>query len=251
MAIEQLRHASPNQSLKYQTLGKQYEKVTYGKSHLQLYRRLRNEAIGAAIRESFSTRAELDILEVGCGTGLVLEYLTSLPGRHHVHGLDGSSTMLSQAAARFEHSQTPPRLMLGSADALPFEAERFDVVVATRFIHLFSHDKKKQIFAEFLRVLRPGGIAIVEFYARPHAVLRYCFGGARGKSRNSFFSHYPTRDQVTDITGTPLHRRPIRLVGSRVLYRVIGERWLAKLTRSHWFPNISPLVDEYLVVTRK
>lgn len=245
-------YAPPPQAAKYKSTGRNYESTTYGRDHLQLYRDIRNAEITRILRDCNSECKPLRVLEVGCGTGMVLEHLISLPEQHNVFGLDGSETMLEQARQRFENRQRTPELSLGSADALPYPSETFDVVIATRFIHLFQHDHKKRIYEEFQRVLRKGGIAIVEYYSRPFAWYRYHFSAIKkSKSKASFFSHYPTRKQVRDIVRGSFERRPIRLVGSRVVFNLLGATLLRNLTRHVPCPSRNPLVDEYLVVTRK
>lgn len=236
---------------KYDISGKTYETVTYGARHLQVYRNLRNEQILRSLCQ-YLPNAKLRILEVGCGTGLVLDSLASTGIDHVLVGLDLSRTMLRQAKQRFERGPHVPKFALASGHCLPFADQTFDVVIATRFIHLFAHEQKKLIYEEFRRLLRKGGISVVEFYARPYHWLRYYLTHAsKGKSGQVYFSHYPTRAQVRDIVGEPFARRPVRLAGSRVLLRLLGERGLRCITKSVPFPTINPLVDEYLVVTRK
>lgn len=236
---------------KYTESGVTYEERTYGDAHLQHYRTLRNQVLGDILKENFPDRRPLRILEVGCGTGLVLDHLSSLPEHHEVCGVDGSEAMLSQARERLADRDPPLDLRMASVDNIPFDANTFDVVVATRFIHLFSHDEKKRIHASFQELLRPGGISVVEFYARPYHTLRYRFTEARKKDRDEFFSHYPTKAEVRDIVGGPFQRRPLRIAGARVLHPMLRSNGLATLTRRAEFPGLNYLVDEYFVVTRK
>lgn len=105
--------APPRQAAKYESSGENYESTTYGRDHLQLYRDIRNEEIARILRDYNSECNPLRILEVGCGTGMVLEHLMSLPEQHNVFGLDGSETMLAQASQRFAGSQRTPELSLG------------------------------------------------------------------------------------------------------------------------------------------
>ncbi|MFH1920437.1 MAG: class I SAM-dependent methyltransferase [Planctomycetota bacterium] len=229
-----------------------YESVTYGADHKRVYREFRNEELARILRAYFSLDDSLRILDVGCGTGLILEYLSSLSDKYSLFGIDGSQVMLNQARNLLLGNGRSATLSLGTCDDLPFADESLDVVVATRFIHLFDHEDKKRIYTEFLRVLRPGGIVVVEYYARSFAWVRYYLMGAwRHKERNSFFSHYPTKSQVGDILESPFQSRPIRLAGSRVLVRLFGEPLLRWLTQHTPFPNQNLLVDEYFVVTRK
>jgi SAM-dependent methyltransferase len=223
---------------KYRSTGIGYEDRTYGATHKQLYLDQRNEELARIINEALPDSGS--ILEVGCGTGLVLEFLKRRFPNHQLQGVDASATMLEQAREKGMSVSS------ASADKLPFPDQSFDVVIATRFIHLFQHDEKKQIYEEFLRVLRPNGLAVVEFYSRPFAWLRFQF--LRNRGRDEFFSHYPTMQEVRDIVGGKFRRRPVRMALSKLLVKVLGRRGLSAVTR-FGFPGF--LVDEYFVVTKK
>lgn len=97
-----------------------------------------------------------EILEVGCGTGLVLARLAQFAAR--ARGVDLSPGMLAKARAR--------GLEVAEADAtaLPFAAESFDVVCSFKVL---AHVRDaRTAMAECARVVRPGGWVIAEFYNR-------------------------------------------------------------------------------------
>ena len=98
--------------------------------------------------------ANRDVLEVGCGTGLVLQRLTRFA--RTACGLDLSPGMLEKARARGLH------VVEGSATALPFEAESFDVTCSFKVL---AHIPEVALaLREMARVTRPGGVVIAEFY---------------------------------------------------------------------------------------
>jgi ubiquinone/menaquinone biosynthesis C-methylase UbiE len=94
------------------------------------------------------------VLEVGCGTGLILERLA----RHaqHATGLDLSPGMLRAAKARGLD------VVLGSATSLPFADESFDLVCS--FKVLAHVPGIETALHEIARVTRPGGRMVLEFY---------------------------------------------------------------------------------------
>ena len=102
-----------------------------------------------------------DVLEVGCGTGLILKAIA--PVAQRCVGLDLSPGMLAQARARGLD------VVEGSATDLPFEDASFDLVYS--FKVLAHVEAIEQALAEVSRVLRPGGRALLEFYNK--ASLRY------------------------------------------------------------------------------
>jgi ubiquinone/menaquinone biosynthesis C-methylase UbiE len=97
-----------------------------------------------------------DVLEVGCGTGLILQRLAALA--RTARGVDLSAGMLEQARAR--------GLDVVQADAtrLPFGDASFDTVVSFK---VMAHvEDIRAAMAEIARVVRPGGYVAVEFYNR-------------------------------------------------------------------------------------
>jgi SAM-dependent methyltransferase len=96
------------------------------------------------------------VLEVGCGSGVVVRDLATMVGRRgEVVGVDHSRTVL--AAARRLCRPAPGRitLRLGDAARLPFAAGRFDVVLAiTVILHVAE---PIAVTGEMARVTRPGG----------------------------------------------------------------------------------------------
>jgi len=104
------------------------------------------------LRQFVGRDQELQIVEVGCGTGHWLEVL--LADGLHVTGLDFSAGMLAQARARLPGVA----LIRGRAEHLPWPAESFDRVFCINAIHHF--DDKPAFLAEVQRVMRPGGMVL-------------------------------------------------------------------------------------------
>lgn len=95
-----------------------------------------------------------DVLEVGCGTGLVLSRIAGFA--RSVRGVDISPNMLQRARERQLDVQ------VGSATELPFADQSFDVACSFKVLaHIRDIDRA---LAEMARVVRPGGHVIAEFY---------------------------------------------------------------------------------------
>jgi ubiquinone/menaquinone biosynthesis C-methylase UbiE len=95
-----------------------------------------------------------DVLEVGCGTGLIL-HRTARFARHAL-GVDLSGGMLQKA------QQRGLRVIQASATALPLPAASVDVVYSFKVL---AHIPDIQgALREMARVVRPGGWVIAEFY---------------------------------------------------------------------------------------
>jgi len=103
----------------------------------------------------------LDVLEVGCGTGLLLQRVAGFA--RSATGIDLSPGMLERARAR------GLEVVEGSATALPFADARFDVAYSFKVL---SHvPELERALSEMLRVVRPGGHIVFDIYNR-HS-LRY------------------------------------------------------------------------------
>ncbi len=95
-----------------------------------------------------------DVLEVGCGTGLILERLASIA--RSAHGVDLSPGMLEKARARGLDVRE------GSATSLPFADASFDLACSFKVLaHVPEIDAA---LGEMARVVRPGGAVLAEFY---------------------------------------------------------------------------------------
>jgi ubiquinone/menaquinone biosynthesis C-methylase UbiE len=95
-----------------------------------------------------------DVLEVGCGTGLLLD--RSAHFARSAQGIDLSGGMLAKAAARGLH------VAQGSATDLPVASASVDV--AYSFKVLAHIPDIGGAMREMARVVRPGGHVIAEFY---------------------------------------------------------------------------------------
>ncbi|HVH45853.1 MAG TPA: methyltransferase domain-containing protein [Labilithrix sp.] len=95
-----------------------------------------------------------DVLECGCGTGLILERIKAHARR--AVGLDLSPGMLDLARARGLDVHE------GSVTALPFPDASFDVTCS--FKVLAHVPDIGRALAEMARVTRPGGVMLAEFY---------------------------------------------------------------------------------------
>ncbi|MBE9160411.1 3-demethylubiquinone-9 3-O-methyltransferase [Nodosilinea sp. LEGE 06152] len=96
----------------------------------------------------------LRVLDVGCGGGFTCEFLVHQQAQ--VWGLDQSAQCIQAAQDHAVAGGLPITYSCGVAEALPFEAATFDVVVCVDVLeHVVN---PQQAVAEISRVLRPGGV---------------------------------------------------------------------------------------------
>jgi SAM-dependent methyltransferase len=99
------------------------------------------------------------VLEVGCGTGVVLRQLAARVGpRGRVVGVDPSRAFLAAAARILRDRPERPRITLKTGDGahLPFADGKFDATLAvTVLLHVAD---PLAVVKEMARVTRPGGV---------------------------------------------------------------------------------------------
>ena len=95
------------------------------------------------------------VLDLGCGAGRVMELLGA--AGCEVVGIDLAFGALAGARRRLGPGA---RLVLGDAFRLPFAEAGFDAVVSLGYASVGSYPG---VQGELARVLRPGGLALVDF----------------------------------------------------------------------------------------
>src|SRR5215472_674280 len=120
--------------------------------------------VEAALGEIIAVAAPRDLLDVGTGTGRIIEVLAPQVGQ--ALGIDQSREMLAIARVNLERAGAANSMVrLGDMYQLPLPDASFDAVVIHQVLHYA--DRPAAVIAEAARVLRPGGIAVVVDFA-PH-----------------------------------------------------------------------------------
>lgn len=133
-----------------------------------------NQASLRETRRRLALKPGEHLLDVGCGTGLLLATLAeSIPGAR-LSGVEPSSGMLAVARERLGGSA---KLAQGPAEALPFPDGHFDVVVSTSAFHYFR--QPRTAVREMSRVLRPGGRLVISDWCLDYLTVRLLDGWLR------------------------------------------------------------------------
>lgn len=106
-------------------------------------------------------RRPFRLLDVGCGTGTLINLLAALPEAELLIGLDYSPVMIGRLTAKIGESPYAAKIhaALGNAEHLPFADAAFDVVTCCHSFHHYPH--QPAVIREFRRVLRPDGVLIL------------------------------------------------------------------------------------------
>jgi ubiquinone/menaquinone biosynthesis C-methylase UbiE len=106
------------------------------------------------------------ILEVGCGAGGGLNFLSRVESQSEFVGIDLAQTALEHANARFARPGTLS-YKYGDAEKLPFPDGEFDAVINVESAH--NYPSFETFIREVARVLKPGGyFSIVDAFTPTH-----------------------------------------------------------------------------------
>jgi SAM-dependent methyltransferase len=107
-------------------------------------------------------RPEHRLLDIGCGRGSLLRVIASrVPFHTPPVGIDLAGAMLDLGRRDEARSKSEIALVQGSATALPFPDERFDVIICGYVVKHLTDSSLLRFFVELRRVLSPGGIAVL------------------------------------------------------------------------------------------
>ena len=96
------------------------------------------------------------MLDIGCGGGATLRRLLKRSDGSRVYGIDISEESVTKAKKVNEKVlDKQVFVQQGSAESLPYEDEKFDLVTAVETVYFWPN--LPGFFAEVLRVLKPGG----------------------------------------------------------------------------------------------
>lgn len=109
----------------------------------------------------------MDVLDVGCGTGVTLEQYVGVGCSSY--GVDASEAMLIQARKRLGDKA---ELTFGSAEELAFEDNSFDRVLASLFLHELAPEIRDAVFSELTRVVSPDGRMVITDFGTGDLTLR-------------------------------------------------------------------------------
>ncbi|HET7275940.1 MAG TPA: class I SAM-dependent methyltransferase [Longimicrobiaceae bacterium] len=131
------------------------------------------------------------ILDLGTGTGALLEALLARDPTLCATGVDPSPEMLEQAKAKLPDSV---ELVAAPARNLPFQDDEFDAIVSSSSLHFWT-DREAGL-KEAHRVLKPGGCLVLTDWCGNDPIMRIRDGYLRLTG-----NHHPslTQGQLEDV----------------------------------------------------
>lgn len=120
-----------------------------------------------------------EILEIGCGSGPGLNFLSRIESQSRFVGVDISARMIDRAIVRYSR---PGKLEYrhGDAESLPFPDNAFDAVINIESSH--NYPNLGRFFDEVARVLRPGGyLSLIDIYTDERMrIMQRCIAEGHG-----------------------------------------------------------------------
>lgn len=103
----------------------------------------------------------LQLLDVACGTGSALRQIARAQPSLRYTGLDLSPYYVQVARERLA-DVADLSLVADNAEDMPFRDGRFDVVTSVFLFHELPRNARRGVLRECFRVLRPGGLLVLE-----------------------------------------------------------------------------------------
>jgi 2-polyprenyl-6-hydroxyphenyl methylase / 3-demethylubiquinone-9 3-methyltransferase len=124
---------------------------------------VRVEYAKRTIADIFPTNpGKINILEVGCGGGLLTEEFAQLG--YNVSGIDPSEPSLQAAMLHSKSNNLEIKYLKGTGENIPFNPASFDVVLCCDVLEHVQDLSK--VISEVSRVLKKGGVFVYDTYNR-------------------------------------------------------------------------------------
>lgn len=234
----------------YSTEAAVYDTRRYRTWYGRLFSTLHRQALAQALPEDLTGGA---ILEIASGTGHNLPVLAS---RAKLVASSDLTPAMLQIARQKTASTGNVVYVINDALRLPYANARFDAVVSSRFLHLFSPSQQRTLIAEMSRTLKPGKYLIIDFYNQRH----WQFLSPIIRPYRWLTGKRPTQDTYNQIESVRFMLQELGFqiiqtigVGSYLLAlgRLLPRRAAVAAGRSFQRPPLRLLAEQFLVCAQK
>ncbi|MCR5628889.1 class I SAM-dependent methyltransferase [Eubacterium sp.] len=102
------------------------------------------------------------ILDLGCGTGLELDFYFKEVPSAKITGIDLAAGMLGALRSKYPDKELD--LIVGSYFDVPFAEEDYDAVLSVESLHHFTKDEKIALYTKIKKALKKDGYFILTDY---------------------------------------------------------------------------------------
>lgn len=157
-ASAELDHFEQQYRRRYTAESHRYEQIRFSHQAGQAFNQTEQQAIWDLLR----IRPGQRLLDVAAGTGRIAAALAERG--LDVVAYDLTQNMLRQTQLKADRLASGSlRCVGGNGRTLPFPSGQFDAVISIRFLHLFPVARYRAFVQEMWRVVRPGGVLLVQF----------------------------------------------------------------------------------------
>jgi len=184
-----------------------------------------------SIRKIFQKHNVHTVLDLGCGSGRHLVYLSE----HHfdMYGIDIAREGIHLAEEWLRSKKLYATLARGSVyNRLPYRDNFFDAVISTRVLHHAAPERIQKTIAEIERILKPGGLVYITVRKRKLK---------RSYTKNEVIEKYGKQKTAYRIIGPRMYA-PVEGIEKGLTHYLFNRILLKKAFRN--FTNISIWVDE-------
>ena len=173
-----------------------------GRRRDRFHKALLLRLLRSASDESLIDPPQSPVLEIGCGTGRLLEFVAT--SGYQVTGVDLSEKMLEQARVRLDAAGLHDVHLLHSSD-LPFPPGTFSAAYSVFVVNLIPDFQ--QFFCKVAKVLEPGGAFIFNVPNRSSVywpfgtVINWRRRTSTANAAGARYSHWFTRRECFDALG--------------------------------------------------
>ncbi|MCB2228874.1 MAG: class I SAM-dependent methyltransferase [Desulfarculaceae bacterium] len=143
--------------------------------------------------ESLAVAANEHILEIGCGTGLLIKRIAGHETGALIEGIDFSKSMVALAHKnnRRHIKRGKVAIHLGDFAQVTFQPDAFDKVFTVNTVYFWKNPEA--ILAKIHRVLKPGGRLIIGFHEKSEM--------EKMPLNKDVFKYYSTQDMKELLAG--------------------------------------------------
>ncbi len=151
------------------------------------------------LREQGLAPGRVRLLDIACGTGRTLHQLATAHPALRYHGVD-LSPFYVQAARKLLRDVGEAALAVENAEQLPYADETFDIATSVYLFHELPRNARRNVIREAWRVLKPGGLLVLEDSAQPSESpgLAVVLGGFSAEFHEPFYQDY-LEDDLADL----------------------------------------------------
>jgi tRNA (cmo5U34)-methyltransferase len=104
-----------------------------------------------------ATQSRINILDIGCGTGLELEGIFNKAPNVHIFGIDVSEKMLDKLKTNYRKHLKQITLVCGSFQTYPFRENTYDYALSVWSLHHLLPETKQDLYRKIVKTLKLGG----------------------------------------------------------------------------------------------